>query len=354
MFAEDLRLLPDAALVAVCSRDQLRAADFGRRFGVKHAHTSVLELAQNHDVDVIYIATPHVRHRVDCLACFAGGKPVLCEKPFTLNAHEAREVIAGARSHQLFCMEAMWMRFQPLIIRVRSLVQSGMIGQVRLLQADLGYRTPFDPDGRFFSRALGGGVLLDRGVYLLSLAFFLLGQPEAAAGRASIGPTGVDEQMAALLTYPAGALAVLTASLRSRQRNEALIIGAQGQVRIHEPFFAPRRVSLATFTEPAAIAAPDRSALVGWLSQVKRHPAARRVYDRIAGPVLRLMRRQCSQLEHYTSGHGYQYEAAEVMRCLRAGERESPLQTLDETLAVLEAMDGLRRSWDLTYPGEPG
>jgi len=354
MFAEDLRLLPDAAVVAICSRDQMRAAEFGWRFGAKHAHASVPELAQNNDVDVVYIATPHIRHRADCLACFAGGKPVLCEKPFTLNAHEAKEVIAGARSHQLFCMEAMWMRFQPLIIRVRSLVQSGKIGHLRLLQADLGYRTPFDPNGRFFNPALGGGALLDRGVYPLSLAFFLLGQSEAANSGASVGPTGVDEQMAALLTYSAGGLAVLTASLRSRQRNEALIIGTQGQVRIHEPFFAPRRVTVTTFADPPASTASDRSALVGWLSQVKRHPAVRRVYDRIARPALGLLRRESSQLEHYASGHGYQYEAAEVMRCLRAGERESPLQTLGDTLVLLEVMDALRRSWGVTYPGEPG
>jgi predicted dehydrogenase len=228
-----------------------------------------------------------------------------------------------------------------------------MIGQVRLLQADLGYRTPFDSKGRFFNPALGGGALLDRGVYPLSLAFFLLGQPEAANSSATVGLTRVDEQMAALLTYPAGGLAVLTASLRSHQRNEALIIGTQGQVRIHEPFFAPRRVTVTNFADPAS-AASERSALVGWLSQVKRRPAVRRVYDRIARPALGLLRRESSQLAHYAPGHGYQYEAAEVMRCLRAGERESPLQTLDDTLVLLEMMDALRRSWGVTYPGEPG
>jgi predicted dehydrogenase len=279
---------------------------------------------------------------------------VLCEKPFTVSAQQANEVIAAARSRKLFCMEAMWMRFQPLIKQVRLLVQSGSIGQVRLLEASFGYTTPFDPQGRFFSRALGGGTLLDRGVYLLTLARLLLGPPQETVGRASIGPTGVDEQTALILTYPTGGLGVLTASLRSHLRNEAVITGTEGQIRIHEPFFAPRRVSWEKFTEPVAGAAQERSAPAGWIARLKRQPVLRRGYERIARPALRLLRRRQSQLTHHAAGRGYQYEAAEVMRCLRAGETESPLQTLDETLAILEAMDALRRSWSLVYPGENG
>ena len=199
---------------------------------------------------MVYVATPHYRHRDDCLACLSMGRAVLCEKPFTINAAQAEAVIDQARASGRFCMEAMWMRFHPLIQQVRELVQSGAIGEVRMLTADFGYPAPFSPDNRFYDLQAGGGALLDRGVYPLSLAYFLLGPPAEVVGRASIGSTGVDEQQSTLLTYQGGALAVLTASLRSRLRNEAVVIGTRGQIRIHERFDAPRRVSVSHFEEP--------------------------------------------------------------------------------------------------------
>jgi len=351
-FATDLRLLPGAVLTAVSSRELSRAREFARNFEVEHAHGVALDLIRNDEVDVVYVATPHDRHRDDCHACLAGGRAVLCEKPFALNAREARAVIHEARSRRLFCMEAMWMRFHPLILKVRSLIQAGAIGKVRLLTADFGYPTSFDPENHFFSRLRGGGALLDRGVYPLSLAFFLLGRPAEVMGRATIGSTGVDEQMAAILTYPDGALAILTATLRSRLSNEATIIGTRGRIQIHEPFYAPHRVSHTPLVEPTGPVAAVHSSPRGWLSRLKRHPVLRRAFDQIGQPALGLIRRRGSGFVHYGRAIGYQYEAAEVMRCLRAGERESPLMPLDETLAILEATDALRASWKLTYPGD--
>jgi len=342
--------LPGATLAAVSSRALARALEFARHFEVKHAHESVESLIRNDEVDVVYVATPHDRHLDDCLACLTGGRAVLCEKPFALNARQAGAVINAARSRRLFCMEAMWMRFHPLILQVRSLIQSGAIGRVRLFTADMGYPTSFEPENRFFSLSYGGGALLDRGVYPLSLAFFLLGPPTDVMGRATIGSTGVDEQMAALLTYPDGALAVLTASLRSRLGNEATIIGTTGRIRIHEPLYAPHRVTLLPVVEPAGPAVTAQASPRGWRSQLKRHPFLRRAFGEIGRPMLGLIRRHESRFVHYGWGTGYQFEAAEVMRCLLAGERESPLMPLDETLAILNATDTLRASWKLTYP----
>jgi len=351
-FAADLRLVPGAVLTAVGSRELSRAREFARCFEVEHAHGAAQDLIRNDEVDVVYVATPHDRHRDDCQACLAGGRAVLCEKPFALNAREARAVIHDAHSRRLFCMEAMWMRFHPLILKVRSLIQSGAIGQVRLLTAHMGYPTSFDPESRFFSLLRGGGALLDRGVYPLSLAFFLLGRPAEVMGRATIGPTGVDEQMAALLTYPDGALAILTATLRSRFSNEATIIGTRGRIHIHEPFYAPHRVSRTPLVEPTGPVAMAPLSPRGWLSRLRRHPILRRAFDQVGRPALGWIRRRESGFVHYGWGNGYQYEAAEVMRCLRAGERESSLMPLDETLAILEATDALRASWKLTYPGD--
>ena len=220
-FAGDLRLLPEASLTAVGSRRLDRALVFASEFGARRAHEGVDELASDPEVDIVYVATPHIRHRDDGLACLAAGRAVLLEKPFAVNAAEARAVIEQARRLRLFCMEAMWMRFHPLILKVHAQIRAGALGSIRLLTAEFGYPTPFDPENRFFDRRLAGGALLDRGVYLIALAHLLLGPPDDAVGNATIGPTGVDEEVSLLLIYRSGAQAVLTASLRSRLRNEA-------------------------------------------------------------------------------------------------------------------------------------
>jgi predicted dehydrogenase len=351
-FAEDLRLLPDAALTAVGSRRLERASAFANEFGAGRAHEGVNGLAGDAEVDVVYLATPHIRHVEDCVACLAAGRAVLVEKPFTLNAAEARAVIEQARRSRVFCMEAMWMRFHPLILKVQSMVKNGDLGAIRLLTADFGYPTSFDPENRFFDQRLGGGALLDRGVYLISLAYFLLGSPDETVGRATIGPTGVDEQESLLLTYRGGPQAVLTASLRSRLRNEAMIFGTQGQIRIHAPFYAPYRVSRAQFVEPIGPITTSASSSAGWKGRIKRNPLVRRAFETVGRPVLERARRDTVAWSHYGRGHGYQFEAAEVMRCLRAGLLESPLMPLDETLAIMETSDSLRRSWSLRYPSE--
>jgi predicted dehydrogenase len=350
-FALDLRLVPGATIGAIGSRRLDRAREFARQFGAARIHDTVAGLAGDDELDVVYVATPHARHRDDCLACLSMGRPVLCEKPFTLTAAQAGAVIVQARASQTFCMEAMWMRFHPLIQRARAIVHSGAIGAVRLLIADCGYPTAFSPENRFFDVTAGGGALMERGVYAGSLAYFLLGVPAQVTGEASIGSTGVDEQQSAILTYPGGALAVLTSSLRSRLRNEALIVGTMGQIRIHEPFFAPRRLSLLRFEEPVGSARQAHSS-VDWKGRIKRIPLVRRAFDTLGTPLVRLLRRGGATMVHYGAGEGYQFEAAEVIRCLRAGQLESPIMPLDETRRILETTDCLRRSWGLLYPGE--
>jgi predicted dehydrogenase len=312
----------------------------------------VERLAGDDEVDVIYVATPHVHHRDHCLACLNAGRAVLCEKPLTLNAAEARAVIEAARRSRRFCMEAMWMRYHPMVRKVVSMVQSGALGSIRLVTADFGYPVPFDPDNRSFVRRLGGGALLDRGVYPLSLAFLLLGPPAEAVGRAVIGSTGVDEQVSLILTYPGAAQAVLGASLRSRLRNEALIIGTKGQIRIHQPFYAPHHVTWSQFEEPVGSITPEDFTSEGWKARIKRNPLVRRVFDAVGRPALEWVRRDTKSMVLYGPGQGYQFEAEEVMRCLRTGLLQSPIMPLDESLAILETTDGLRRSWNLSYPDE--
>lgn len=310
LFAEGLALVEDAEITAVGSRARESADAFGERFGVPHRFASYDELARCPEVDVVYVSTPHVHHHPNALACLRADKPVVCEKPFTLNARQARELVTCARERGLFLMEAMWTRFFPAMDRVRSLLRAGAIGEVRMVLADFGFSAPFDPAGRLFDPALGGGALLDVGVYTVSLASMVLGRPSRVAGLAHLGQTGVDEQSAFILAYPEGQLAVLAAAVRTATPRGATIVGTRGQIEIPMPFWCPPRLVLRPEGEPP---------------------------ERIELPFL---------------GNGYNYLAAEAVRCLAAGKLESELVPLDESVAIMETLDAIRAQWGMRYPGE--
>ena len=347
--ARSFALVPDAELAAVGSRNLDTAQAFASRFGIPKAYGSYDELLADDSIDVVYIATPHDRHRDDCLKCFDAGKAVLCEKPFTLNAAQALEVVSAAREKRLFCMEAMWMRFIPLVRKVRELVDAGEIGHVQMVKADFGYPTWYDPENRFFNLARGGGSLMDRGIYTLSLARFLLGDHENLKSSATIGPTGVDHQSACLLEYPNGAIADLSSTLVTWGTNEAVIMGTKGQIRIHDPFYRPSRVSVKHFDEPCA---PVESlGDNGGLTQKLKESALVNRLQRMATPLLDRLRGGRA-ISHPFPGSGYQFEIEEVTQCLQRGETESSIMPLDDTLAIMETMDEMRASWGMRYPQE--
>ncbi|MBA3826720.1 MAG: Gfo/Idh/MocA family oxidoreductase [Ktedonobacterales bacterium] len=308
-FAEGLAVLDDAELVAVGSRSAASAATFGERYAVPHRHATYAELASDPDVDVIYVSTPHPFHKDNSLLCLAAGKAVLCEKPFMINASEAAEVITFARERQLFLMEAMWVRFLPIFVHLRDLLSAGAIGDIQVVHADFSFRAEFDPAGRLFDPALGGGALLDAGIYPVSLASMLLGPPSEIVSQSRFGATGVDEQAAILQRYQQGQLAVLTTATRNDAPQEILICGTTGYIR-----------------------------LVNWLG----------------GTTMTITRPQQpdEQIQMPLTGNGYNYEAAEVMRCLRAGLLESPIMPLDESLALMHNLDAIRAPWGLRYPSE--
>lgn len=352
-FAQGLQSLPDARLYAVSSRTFSNAQTFAQRFKVPKAYGSYEELVNDPAVDVVYVATPNDRHKADCLLSLNADKPVLCEKPFTINAQEAREVINLARQKQLFCMEAMWMRCMPLIQNVQELVKSGAIGEVCTLTAEFGYPAAFDPKSRFFNREAGGGALLDRGIYLLSLAFYLLGKPSQIVSQPTIGKSGVDEQSAILLRYPQGQLAILLANLRTYASNEATITGTRGKIQIHAPFYKPHQITLTKFPEVAPAPLPSGASSPGLkkkvTSYIQSNAVLRRLYFQFGDSLRSIIRPSSTTVEPYI-GNGYNYEAAEVMQCLRKGVLESPIMPLDETLSLMETMDEIRREWNLVYP----
>ncbi len=309
-FAEGLKDVESAELVAIGSRSQKKADRFGSDFAIPHCHGSYEALAADSDVDVAYIATPHPMHKPSTILCLEGGKAVLCEKPFTVNAAEAEEVIAVARRKGLFLMEAMWTRFVPPIVKLRELLADGVIGEVRMVMADFGFRCGWDPEGRLLNPALAGGGLLDVGVYTVSLASMILGQPVSVAGLADIGKTGVDEQAGIVLSYEGGRLAVLATGVQTTTPHEATILGTDGWIRLHGGWWRGSRITIhAAKKEPRDIDVP-------------------------------------------MTGNGFNYEVEEVARCLGAGKTESDVMPLDETLNIMKTMDELRRQWGLEYPME--
>ena len=309
-FATGLAALEDAELVAVGSRTQESADRFAERFDIPHRHPTYDALAADPDVDIIYIATPHTLHKENTITCLRAGKGVLCEKPFAINSAEAQEMIDCARASGGFLMEAMWTRFLPHIREMARRISDGQIGDIRLIQADFCYRAPLNPERRTFNPELGGGALLDVGVYPISLAHHLLGEPARIASLAHLGETGVDELAGILFQYDDGALAVLSTAVRASTPQTLVISGTQGEIRTHDRWWAPAGFTISRDGHEAETVLPA------------------------------------------TVGNGWNYEAAACGRCLREGLTEHELMPLDETLAIMRLMDGLRADWGLRYPME--
>ena len=342
-FAKGLSSVAKAKLLGVSSRKSANAQSFAKIFQVPRSYDSYEQLVADPDIDVVYIATPNHTHKDLCILCLKAGKPVLCEKPFTLNAQEAREVIDLARRQQLFCMEAMWMRFMPLIQKVREMIDQGVIGDVKMLMADFGYPFAYDANSRFFSPQFGGGALMDRGIYGLSLAYYLLGPPTEIIAQAAIAPTGVDEQSSILLNYPQGKLAVLSQSLCTYTSNQAVIMGTTGKISLHELFIKPEKISLRKFTQlTQSYASPliPLSFKQKLVAAAKQNQLIKRLYISLSG-LLNSAQVTVKPLE----GNGYNYEAIEVINCLNNAQLESKIMPLDETLKIIEAADYIRNQW---------
>ena len=239
-----LRSLPEAEVFAVGSRSEDSAAEFADKRNIPRRHASYEGLAADPEVDVVYIATPHPFHAENAELCLQAGKAVLCEKPFCVNAAEAERVVELAREKGLFIMEGMWTRFFPLMEEVRRLLSEGAIGEVRMLNVDFGFRADLDPASRLFDQRLGGGALLDVGVYCVSFASMVLGRPSGFVSLPHLGETGVDEQASVVLEHEGGRLANLSIGVRTNMPQEATIMGTEAYIRIHAPWWRPKSMTI--------------------------------------------------------------------------------------------------------------
>lgn len=337
-FAVGLGRLGGAEVAAVASREGRRAEAFARTHGAARAHGSYEALAADPAVDVVYVATPNTSHRDHCRLALNAGKAVLCEKPFATNAREAREVVDLARQRRLFCMEAMWTRCLPLVQRAATLVREGRIGEPLAFQADFAIAVP-SRDDPVFRPELGGGALLDLGVYLVAMARLFLGPTQGAEGRALVGPNGVDEQASILLEHSGSRQSLLYVSLLGQGPGEAVLHGTRGRLRLHAPFYRPHRLSIVSWAAGPKAAARRGGAEPAWKEGL------RNLYHRFEPFLSPVVRRPALEIFEPVGGNGYHHEAAEVMRCLGAGQTESVCMPLDESLAILETLDFLRARW---------
>ncbi len=313
-FATDLREVPGAQIAAVGARRLESAQDFTAEFGGTPLG-SYDELAAS-DVDVVYVASPHGLHHEQVRMLLESGKPVLCEKSLTLNAAQAEDLVALAGERRLFLMEAMWMACHPLIMLLRERTAAGDFGTPHQLVANLGFRVDAPPTDRLLAPELGGGVLLDMGIYPLTLAQLFLGDPEEVRAVGTLASSGVDLDVSVSQRYSGGAVASLQSSMTSHLPRTATIGFDEGRLDFPPGFHHPTSVTWTPYDgrqagEPVTIEPP--------------------------APVL---------------GSGLGNEAAEVARCLRAGELESPLVPHAQTLSVMRQMDAIRAQLGVVYPDE--
>ena len=303
-----IKQYPHAELAGVGSRNMEKAEAFAERVSVEQAFGSYEELCQSPDIDIVYIATPHNFHREHTLLALRNGKHVMCEKPFAINLTEAEEMIAEARARKLFLMEAMWTCVMPGMIKLKELLKDRKIGKIKLLEADFGFQAPYCPKSRLFNPDLGGGALLDVGIYPLTFALSLLGQPDECSAEATLGETGVDELSIYNLKYKNGIMANLKASITQQTECTAKIYGTEGTITIPSDWWHLNKIIITN----------------GHTEEIDTS------YD-------------CNE---------YYYEVEEATRCIQNGLTESPVITHEWTLNMMSLMDTLRTKMGLRYPQE--
>ncbi|MEZ7496516.1 Gfo/Idh/MocA family oxidoreductase [Leeuwenhoekiella aequorea] len=305
-FATDMQQVDNSIIYAVASRSQEKANDFGAKYNVAKCYDSYEKLAQDPQVDAIYIATPHVRHAQDTLLCLTHNKAVLCEKPFAMNLQEVDSMIAKAKEHNVLLMEALWTRFMPHFKFVKEELESGRYGRVKSLHADFSFKAPVNPDGRLYNKLLGGGSLLDIGIYPVFCALALLGKPESITAKGKIGKTQIDEEIEITFNYKTDTRAFLSSSILKITPTTATLVCDNGIVFLHSRFHQTDKVTTL-------------------LNGVK--------------------------VEHDFSynAKGYTFEIMHFADLLRAGKTESPLMSFEFSRMLIQTLDEIRDLIGLHY-----
>jgi len=307
-FTKDLRIA-GLTVAAVGSRRQEAADAFAAEYGIPRAHGSYASLVADPDVDIVYVASPHSHHREHAILALEAGKHVLVEKPVTLDADEAVAIRDVAADRDLLVMEAMWTRYLPHMVRIREIIASGVLGEIRAVVADHTQSLPTDPEHRLNALALGGGALLDLGIYPVSFAWDVLGPMTAVRALGRLGETGADTEVAIAATHQGGAVSSLMTSSRAAGPNTAHVIGTRGRIDIDRVWYTPTSFR---------VTAPDGTLIEEYRSEVP--------------------------------GRGMQYQALYAENLLREGRVDSDLLPFEQSAAIMESLDGIRGQLGVTYP----
>jgi predicted dehydrogenase len=306
-FASDLKLVENSRLVAVASRDLNKSRKFAKKYGALKAYGSYNELVSDADVDVVYIASPHSFHFEHTGLCLNNNKHVLCEKPMGMNNQEINLMANLAQSKNLFLMEALWTRFIPSFNKCKELIERNKIGKIQHIQADFGFKANSDPVGRLLNKKLGGGALLDIGIYPVFLALTLLGEPEDIAAMAIFGKTGVDLTNSIIFNYSSkSAMATLSSTFSANTAMEAIISGTEGRIKLLRPWHAPTSIEL-----------------------TRNEKTKKYLFDE--------------------TGFGYQYEIKEVNSCLLKGKTQSEVFSINNSKQLHNVLDTIRKQIGLQY-----
>ncbi|MFT4152433.1 Gfo/Idh/MocA family protein [Parafilimonas sp.] len=313
-FASDLKLAENAVLVACGARNEASADAFAKAFNIKNKHYSYEALVKDNEVDVIYIATPHSHHYEHTLLCINNGKAVLCEKAFAINYKQAKEMIDAAREKKVFLMEAVWTKFLPPFSRVKQMIGEGMIGDIKSLLVNFGFKAPPDAPQRLLDPALGGGTILDIGIYNVFAALFFLGKPDVITATAILTKDNTDAQCAVTFKYNDGKLAQLFSTFLSDCSTEADICGSNGRIRLTSRYYTP-------------------------FATIEYYPG-------------RMDTKQIIDIGKPEEGFGYQYEARHVGECLEKGLTESPVMPHADSLLLMETLDAIRKKAGIIYASD--
>lgn len=306
-FCTAMSVVEGSSVYAVASRDLKKSKEYAEKFSAEKFYDSYEELVKDDNVDIVYIATPHAFHLEQAMLCFDNGKAVLCEKPLSLSYEQSSKMIRAAAENKLFFMEGMWSRFMPSIEKILSLIEQHAIGKPQYLSVDFGFTAPYDIEGRLFNKSLGGGAVLDIGVYAFFLATLIFGEPSSIKSVSKLSATGVDEYANMILQYPKGETAHLLTSIVFDTSLEAEIVGTKGSIKLKNPWYKTTEFTLyAKDAEPQDFSMPHES-------------------------------------------NGFEHEIREVMHCLDNGLLQSPKMTHDFTLSVAKMMDEVLRQAGVSY-----
>ena len=344
-FAKSLATIKHGRLVAVASRNHDRAMDFANTFQISQYYSSYSQLANNSEIDIVYIATPNSCHKENALICLNANKGVLVEKPFTTNADDAKILIDLSQKKKLFLMEAMWTRFIPAFDRIDRLIQSDTIGEVRFFTATLGLPSRVDLKSNLFNSVMGGGSILDLGVYPIFLSEYFFGSPMTVKSSAYYGDTDVDLMTTVILNYSRGRQASITSSITNRLSNNGYIYGTKGMIEIHQPLYCPTALTVVSYGKEEHVKGGS-ILMKKALDYARSSSLLKNLYANhpLIGQFLLRNRRKFT-INLPIKGNGLQYMAEDVSNYLINRPSKSNIIPLSSTMSVMQTIEKIRAEW---------